>query len=90
MNPNEIRSELKMHGYNFSIVADVVGVSRAYVAQVALTGKGSHRVKQAIAAAIDRSVDEIFTAQPVREQAKKQRAEKVAMLRRRLDASEAA
>lgn len=65
MDVDRIREQLKVRGYDFSQIARVLGVSPAYVSNVARRTRQSHPVAVAIATALDKPVDRVFPDIPM-------------------------
>lgn len=65
MNAESIREQLKLRGYNFTRIANVLGVSQNYVGMVAARKRTNHRVAIAIATALEKPVRLIFPDVPM-------------------------
>lgn len=65
MDAKRIRELLKRKGYNFTLIANVVGMSPEYVALVASRKRQNHSIAIAIATALGRPVDQIFPDVPL-------------------------
>jgi len=60
MHPEQIKAELRIAGTTISILADELLVAQATVSQVVHGRSNSRRIKERIASAIGREVDEIW------------------------------
>jgi predicted transcriptional regulator len=68
MKANDIRAELVRRNISMVSVARSIGVSQPAVSQIISGKKTSSRIRQAIAKAIGKPVDEVFP-EPVTEEA---------------------
>lgn len=60
----DIRAELVRRGLSFASIARELGRSKVHVREVAAGKRRSANVEEAIAAAIERPVDEVFEPTP--------------------------
>lgn len=64
MDYETIKTELRNKGYSMSMIADALGCTPVNVHQVCKGSNNSHRVANAVATALDLSIEQVFPDVP--------------------------
>nr|WP_279039071.1 XRE family transcriptional regulator [Snodgrassella alvi] len=84
MDSQKIYQELNVKGLNASIIAEVIGVLPQSVAVVIRKGKGSKRIANVIATAIDKNLEDVFPFYKQKNERIEQRKVQAANLKKKL------
>lgn len=84
MDSQKIYQELNVKGLNASIIAEVIGVLPQSVAVVIRKGKGSKRIANVIATAIDKNLEDVFPFYKQKNEKIEQRKVQAANLKKKL------